>query len=178
MTAERSIAGGEAAPRWVHALGIVVCLVVAGLLLGPRPEGVAGAVDVSVLPWVNAAINSVTTLVLLSGFAAIKLGYVKVHRALMTTALGCSALFLASYVTYHWFSAGPTRYEGPGRAGYLVMLATHVVLAAGILPAALTTWLRGYAGQVSAHRRIAPTTLAVWLYVAVTGVAITLMAHR
>lgn len=180
MTAERSIDGGaasEAAPRWVHALGVVVCLVVAGLLLGPRPAWVAGAVDVSALPWLNAAINSLTTVILLSGFAAIKLGYVRVHKTLMTTALGCSALFLVSYITYHWFSAGPTHYDGPGRAGYLVMLVTHVVLAAGILPAALTTWLRGYAGQVSAHRRIAPATLAVWLYVAVTGVAITVMAH-
>jgi uncharacterized membrane protein YozB (DUF420 family) len=46
-----------------------------------------------------------------------------------------------------------------------------------ILPAALTTWLRGYAGQVTAHRRIAPATLGVWLYVSVTGVLITLMAH-
>lgn len=165
-------------PRWVVAVSAAVCLVVAGLILGPRPEGVAGAVDVSALPWVNAGINSVTTGLLVAGFVAIRRRRVALHRALMTSALACSALFLLSYVVYHWFSAGPTRYEGPARGLYLVVLATHVVLAASILPAALTTWVRGFTGQIGAHRRIAPLTLAVWLYVSVSGVLITVMAHE
>ncbi|MEZ4234641.1 MAG: DUF420 domain-containing protein [Myxococcota bacterium] len=164
-------------PRWVVAVSVVICAVVALLVLGPRPEGVAGAIDVSALPWVNAGINATTTLLLLAGFAAIKARRVAVHRALMTSALGCSALFLISYVVYHWFSAGPTRYEGAFRVPYLIMLATHVVLAAVILPAALTTWLRGFSGQIGPHRRIAPATLALWLYVSITGVLITVMAH-
>ncbi|MEQ1570581.1 MAG: DUF420 domain-containing protein [Myxococcota bacterium] len=167
----------EPPPRWVFALSGVVFVVVAFLLVGPRPEGVAGAVDVSVLPWVNASINALTAGMLVAAFVAIKTGHVAVHRALMTTCLGASALFLVSYVVYHWFSAGPTRYEGPFRAGYLVMLATHVVLATVILPAALTTWYRGYTGRLIAHRKSGPWTLALWLYVAVTGVAITVLAH-
>lgn len=164
-------------PRWVGAVSALVCVVVAALILGPRPEGVAGAIDVSALPWVNAGINALTTVLLVAGFVAIRLRRIALHRALMTSALACSALFLVSYVVYHWFSVGPTRYEGPGRALYLVMLLTHVVLAAAILPAALTTWLRGFSGQVAPHKRIAPATLAVWLYVSITGVLITWMAH-
>lgn len=154
-----------------------ICLVIALLILGPRPEGVAGAVDVRLLPWVNASLNAVTTVLLIAGYLAIRTRRIALHRALMTSALGCSALFLCSYVVYHWFSAGPTPYVGPLRGLYLVVLVTHVVLAATILPAALTTWYRGYSGRIAQHRRIAPTTLGVWLYVSITGVVITLMAH-
>jgi putative membrane protein len=171
------VADGASPPRWILVLSAGVCAAVAFLILGPRPEGVAGAVDVSLLPWVNAAINSLTMLLLLAGFVAIRRKNVILHRRLMTASLACSAAFLVSYVIYHWFSAGPTLYEGPFRLGYLFMLLTHVVLAAVILPAALTTWWRGWSGQVASHRRVAPTTLAVWLYVTVTGVLITVLAH-
>jgi putative membrane protein len=177
LSAPTPVVGAPPVPRWVLAVSAVVCVVVGALILGPRPDGVAGALDVSALPWVNAGINTVTTALLIAGFVAIRLRRVALHRALMTSALGFSALFLVSYVVYHWFSAGPTRYEGPGRALYLVMLGTHVVLAAVILPAALTTWLRGFGGQIAAHRRIAPATLGAWLYVSITGVLITWMAH-
>lgn len=163
--------------RAVYAASLTVCAVVALLMFAPRPEGLAGAVDVSALPWVDAGLNAVTAVLLLAGFAAIKTKRVVLHRRLMTSALATSTLFLLTYVTYHTFSAGPARYEGPWRGVYLFALLTHVVLAAVILPAALTTWLRGYTGAVDGHRRIAPPTLAVWLYVSVTGVLITWMAH-
>lgn len=164
-------------PRWVLALSAVVCALVAFLLLGPRPEGVAGAIDVSFLPWLNAGLNALTTVLLVLGFVAIRMRRIALHKTLMTSALSISAVFLLSYVTYHWFSAGPTRYEGPFRGGYLAMLASHVILAAIILPAALTTWWRGQSGRIASHKRVAPTTLALWLYVTVTGVLITLLAH-
>ncbi|MEN0064034.1 MAG: DUF420 domain-containing protein [Myxococcota bacterium] len=163
--------------RLIYAVSAVVCAVVAFLLLGPRPEGVAGSVDVSALPWVNAGINSVTTVVLLAGFAAIRAKQVTLHKALMTFALALSAVFLVSYVTYHWFSAGPVRYEGEFRAVYLFVLATHILLAIVVLPLALTTWARGFFGAIEDHRKIAPGTFGVWLYVTVTGVMIVTMAH-
>jgi len=163
--------------RSVTALSIALLVVIAFLLLGPRPPGVAGAVDVSVLPWVSATINSVTTVVLLCAFAAIRAKQVRLHRALMLTAFALSALFLVVYVTYHWFSVGPTRYEGEHRALYLFVLFTHVSLATIILPLALTTLGRGLRGEISRHRPLARVTLPIWLYVAVTGVVIVWMAH-
>jgi len=155
----------------------MVFAVVLLLMAGPRPAGVAGAVDVSALPWVNAALNSVTMLVLVAGFAAIKTGRVALHRALMTSALGLSALFLASYTTYHLFVVGHAEYVGAFRAGYLFILVTHILLAIVILPLALHTWVRGFTGAITSHRRIAPVTLALWLYVAATGVLIVVLAH-
>jgi putative membrane protein len=163
--------------RGVYAVSIAVSVLVAVLILAPRPAGLAGALDVSALPWVNAGINTLTAAILVAGFAAIRAKRIALHRRLMTTALGTSSAFLASYVVYHTFSPGPARYEGDWRGVYLFVLLTHVVLAALILPAALTTWLRGWTGRVADHRRIAPATLAVWLYVSVTGVLVTWMAH-
>jgi putative membrane protein len=168
---------GQTVPTWVTVLSITVFAVVVFLLVGPRPAGVAGSIDVSALPWVNAGINTVTAGLLLAGFAAIRAKRVQLHRWLMTSALLASATFLVSYVTYHWFSVGPTRYTGSFRALYLGILLSHVVLATVILPLALTTWYRGWTGRVVDHRRVAPRTLALWLYVALTGVLITVMAH-
>lgn len=167
----------QGTPRWVSVLSAVVFAAVAFLLLGPRPARTEPPFDVSWLPWLNAGINTVTTGLLIAGYAAIRAKRVALHRWIMTSALGASALFLVSYVVYHWFSAGPTRYEGPFRGVYLAMLLSHVVLAAVILPLALTTWFRGWTGRIRAHRAGAPRTLVLWLYVTITGVLITVLAH-
>jgi putative membrane protein len=163
--------------RIIAFVSILLVVVIAFLLLGPRPAGVAGAVDVSMLPWVNAGINTVTTGVLVAAFVAIRAKRVRVHRALMLTAFGLSSLFLVVYVTYHWFSVGPTPYEGRFRALYLTILLTHVLLAVVILPLALTTLGRGLRGEIPRHRPLARITLPIWLYVTVTGVLIVWMAH-
>lgn len=166
--------------RWrrpILAVSALLCAAVAFLMVGPRPDGVVGWVDVSGLPAVNASLNAVTSLLLVAGFAAVRAGRRRVHRALMLTAFTSSAGFLCSYVVYHWFSAGPTRYVGDWRGPYLFVLFTHIVLAAAILPLALTTLARALSGDFARHRRLARPTLAVWLYVSVTGVLIFWMTH-
>lgn len=166
--------------RWqrvIYAVSAFICLAVAFLILGPRPQGLAVDVDVSGLPRVNATLNALTAVLLCCGFAAIRTKRVTLHKRLMLTAFGTSTLFLLTYIVYHWFKEGPTRYEGPLRGVYLVILLTHIVLAAGILPLALTTLARALMGAFDAHRRIAPITLGIWLYVSATGVLIYLLAH-
>lgn len=173
-------ASTELAPnlqRGIYALSGVLCLVVVFLVLGPVPAGMAGSVDVSALPFVNATFNSVTAVLLLAGFAAVKSGRIELHKRLMSASFGTSTLFLLSYVTYHWFSEGPAIYAGAFRGIYLFVLLTHIVLASIILPLALTTLARGWFGAIPSHKRIAPATLAIWLYVSVTGVLIVWMAH-
>src|SRR5262245_8494925 len=125
--------------RGVYAISIAISAIVALLILAPHPEGLQGALDVSALPWVNAAINAVTAGVLVAGFVAIRAKRIALHRRLMTTALGTSSAFLVSYIVYHTFTPGPAHYDGAWRGFYLFVLLTHVVLAALILPAALTT---------------------------------------
>ena len=97
----------------------------------------------------------------------------------MLGAFGASAVFLASYVLYH-YHAGSRPFTGQGwiRPVYFFVLVTHVVLAAAILPMALTTIWRAVTGRFDRHVRLARWTLPVWLYVSLTGVLIFWMLHR
>jgi uncharacterized membrane protein YozB (DUF420 family) len=130
------------------------------------------------LPALNASLNAIATALLLTGWICIKNGRRAAHRAAMLAALVTSALFLTSYVIYH-ANAGSKPYQGTGpiRAIYFLILFTHVVLAAAIVPLVLVTVIRALRERFDAHRRIARWTLPLWLYVSVTGVVIYLMLY-
>ncbi len=88
-----------------------------------------------------------------------------------------SGLFLVSYVVYHWFSPGPTRYEGEWGLLYFPVLISHILLSTVVLPLGLLTLYRGWTTQVAIHKRIARITLPVWLYVSTSGVLIYRMLY-
>jgi putative membrane protein len=163
--------------RIIYIASALICAAVAFLILGPRPASTQGALDVSGLPLVNASLNGITTVLLLIGYYLIRKRRVVQHRRMMLAAFGTSSAFLVSYVIYHWFKSGPRPYTGDYRGMYLVILLTHIVLAAAIVPLALITLYRGWNNHVARHRRIARWTLPIWLYVSVTGVAIYAMLY-
>ncbi|MEC9049600.1 MAG: DUF420 domain-containing protein [Candidatus Neomarinimicrobiota bacterium] len=156
---------------------MVISLTVAFLILGPRPEGIEGALDVSMLPLVNAVINGTTTILLILGFNLIKKKKREQHRSVMLSAFGMSCLFLVTYVIYHWFKSGPKMYMGDFTIFYYFILITHIFLAVIIIPMALFTLYRGWTSQLKQHRKIARITLPIWLYVSITGVIIYLMLY-
>jgi putative membrane protein len=158
-------------------VGLVICAAVAFLILGPRPEGLAGQLDVSALPKVNATLNALTTVLLLTGFALIKARKIELHKKVMLSCFGLSTAFLCSYIVYHWFKAGPKAYVGDHRTLYLTILLSHILLASVIIPMALVTLYRGWNNQLDKHRWIARITLPTWLYVSVTGVIIYWMLY-
>lgn len=131
------------------------------------------------LPTVNAALNAAAAVLLFLGWRAIRAGRRDVHRALMLAACATSALFLVSYLTRVALT-GTHRFPGGGalRAAYLVVLGTHTVLAAIVLPMALRTAWLPLRRRFEEHRRIARFTLPVWLYVSVTGVAVYVMLYH
>ncbi len=131
------------------------------------------------LPAVNAALNATAAVLLTTGYVMIRRGHVRRHQACMLSALAVSALFLVCYVVYH-LEAGSVGFTagGPIRYVYLAILATHVPLAALIVPLALLTASRALRGRFDRHRRIARWTLPLWLYVSVTGVLIYLMLYE
>ena len=168
-------------------IGIVsaVALVVVGaLVLGRAPAAGAG-VEVTGLPAVNAVLNGVSAVLLTAGFLFIRQRNVAAHRACMLGAFGASVLFLVCYLVYH-YHAGSRPFGGQGwiRPVYFILLISHVVLAAVIVPLALITIYRGlsaYRGvsaHVARHVRIARWTLPVWLYVSVTGVVVYLLLYH
>src|SRR5262245_17741065 len=134
---------------------------------------------ISDLPALNATLNGIAAVLLITGYLLIKRGYRQQHQWCMLAALATSAIFLVSYVTYH-ANAGsrPFPGQGPIRLVYFTILITHVVLAATIVPLALVTAIRGLRAQFDRHVRIARWTFPLWLYVSVTGVVIYLMLYE
>ena len=161
----------------IYILYAVISLTVAFLILGPRPEGIEGARDVSILPLVNAVLNGNTTILLILGFILIKQKKREQHRSVMLSAFGMSCLFLVTYVIYHWFKSGPKLYMGDFTTIYYFILITHIILAVIIIPLALFTLYRGWTSQLKQHRKIAKITLPIWLYVSISGVIIYLMLY-
>jgi len=133
----------------------------------------------SVLPHLNAALNAVSLLLLLAGFYFIRRRRIGAHVACMASALFVSVLFLISYVTYH-YGYGSVKFTGTGlvRPVYFVILITHIILAAVIVPLVVVTLRLALRGEYARHRRIARWTYPLWLYVSVTGVVVYLMLYR
>ena len=92
--------------------------------------GGGGGLDLRFMPAVNAGLNTTSTLLLLSGWIAVKRGNPRVHRYFMVAAVASSALFLVGYLAYHYVH-GDTKFGGTGaiRAVYFAILASHVLQA-------------------------------------------------
>ena len=129
-----------------------------------------------ILPKINALINGTAFFVLIGAWIAIRSGRIKLHRTLTSTALVLSALFLLSYITFH-FTTAPTSFpiENSMRSVYLIILISHIVLSAVIVPLVLFTYARGWAMEVDKHKKLAHFTWTIWLYVTATGVIVYLM---
>ena len=146
--------------------------------------------NVHVFAQINAVINSIVSVLLIAGLVTVRNRAYTTHRTIMMTAMALSVLFLVSYIAHHLLS-GETRFgdaDGDGILGanelaavgstltvYRILLATHIVLAAIILPFILFTAYRSLTGEYAQHRKLARYTWPLWLYVSITGVVVYLM---
>lgn len=131
------------------------------------------------LPTLNAALNSASALLLAAGYLFILSGRVAAHRRCMLAAFTTSALFLTSYLIYH-YNVGSVPFSGRGwiRGLYFSILISHTILAAAIVPLVLITLMRALKSDFLRHRKIARWTLPLWFYVSVTGVIVYWMLYR
>ena len=136
-------------------------------------------IDYALLPTLNAALNAISGIFLLTGYVLIRKRQINAHRNAMLGAFASSTLFLISYVIYHAQAGSrPFTGQGPIRLVYFAILISHVLLAAAILPMAISTLSRGLRGKYAEHKRIARWTFPTWMYVSVTGVVVYLMLYR
>ena len=128
---------------------------------------------VALLPAANALFNTLCAGCLTAGWVFIRRGNRAMHIRCMLTAVVLAALFLASYITYHYFH-GDTLFTGQGwiRPLYFFILISHITLSIVTLPMIISTLYYAARGQFDSHLRIARYTLPIWLYVAITGVAV------
>ena len=131
------------------------------------------------LPALNATLNGTASVLLVSGWMAIKRKRVTVHKRLMLGAVAVSTVFLVSYLTYHALH-GSKHFSGQGwiRAVYFSILISHTVLAASVVPLVLVTLYRALRGDEKRHVSIARWTMPIWLYVSVTGVLVYWLLYR
>ncbi len=134
---------------------------------------------IQILPHAQAALNITAVCLMTVAYYYIRQQNHSTHRAFMIAALVVSSLFLVSYLIYH-FQVGNIDFAGRGliRPIYFSILASHILLAALIVPLILVTLRYALKGQFSAHRRVARWTLPIWLYVSVTGVITHLLAFH
>lgn len=151
----------------------IILIAAIGILAGMPGVEDFDAFDITILPLMNAIFNSFTFIFLLIALIAIMKGHVNVHRRFIYLAFSTTTLFLITYVTFHFLSPS-TPYGGDGfLAGlYYFVLITHIVLAAAIVPLALTSVARAWNKEVERHRKIARWTMPIWLYVSFTGVLV------
>lgn len=146
----------------------------------PLPEGMS----FHFLPPLHAFLNCIAAISLVMAIISIKKGNVHIHQKWIYSAMSCSLLFLLSYVAYHFTSnetlfgdlnkdgmVSPEEIENAGfmRIVYLIILITHIFLAAVSLPFILLTFVYGFTNQFNKHRKLARRVFPIWLYVAVTG---------
>lgn len=138
-----------------------------------------GAFDFRILADVNATLNGLACVLIIAGLFAIKARRERLHKILMLSATGVSALFLVSYLTYH-ANAEPVLFRGDGaiRSVYFAILISHIVLAVVQVPLILMTVWSGLKDRRARHRRLATITTPIWLYVSITGVVVYLMLYR
>ncbi len=135
--------------------------------------------SLSDLPALNASLNALASVLLFSGFIAIKNNKKELHKCLMISAFIVSSLFLASYLYYH-FHFPTKKFPDLGwiKTLYYLILFPHIILAVVMLPMIFLTFVRAFKQDWEKHKKIARLTFPIWSYVSVTGVLIYLMLYQ
>lgn len=173
--------------RFVAGISVFVFVVVVILSMKvlPKPEVIPSVLYF--LPKLNAILNGTCSALLLASLYFILNGNITVHKRINILTFVLSSLFLVSYIGFHWL-APETRYgdlDGNGiispaeaaaagslRYVYFVILITHIILAAAVLPLVLLSFYYGLQMQVGKHKKLVRWTYPIWLYVTVTGVIV------
>ncbi|MES2427985.1 MAG: DUF420 domain-containing protein [Bacteroidota bacterium] len=177
--------------RFVAVVTVVVILLVILLNRHLIPGPAVAPAFTPYLPMLNAVLNGTCTVLLLTSLYFIKQGNIAVHKRLNILTFCLSALFLMSYVLFHYLVRNDTIYgdvNGDGkvlgdeitqygtlRKIYLAILVPHIILAAGVLPLILLSFYRGLQMQVVKHRKLVRWAFPIWLFVTASGVVVYLM---
>ena len=153
----------------------VVALSVLAYLLLLR-HGSGDPTSLAFMPAVNACFNAAAAVLLVLAVIAIKQKKVARHQALMISAFASSTFFLVGYLAYHYVH-GDSKYPGTGgmRTGYLLLLASHVLLSIPVVPMCLAAFYFAFQRRFDTHKKITKVLFPVWLYVSVKGVLVFVM---
>ncbi|MBV9392232.1 MAG: DUF420 domain-containing protein [Verrucomicrobia bacterium] len=137
------------------------------------------------LPPINAALNGISTCLIIGGWTAIRQYRTRIHIVFMVSALICSTAFLTCYLFYHFgmlavVGEASIKFTSGGfvRPLYYLLLSTHLLLAFTILPLVIITVIPALRSRFDRHRKLGKITMPIWLYVSITGVIVYLMLYQ
>lgn len=176
--------------RFIAGISALVLLLVLTVYAKIIPHPAQLPSFIYFMPKLNAILNGTCSVLLVISLMFIKRGNIAMHKRVNIVAFFLSALFLLSYVLFHYM-APETRFgdlngdgivdaaekaaAGSARTIYLLILITHIILAAVVLPLILLSFYRGLQMQVEKHRKLVRWSFPIWLYVTITGVIVYLM---
>lgn len=149
--------------------------------------------DKHIFALINALLNTTVSVLLIAGLVTVKQKKFALHKSIMMTAMILSLLFLVTYIAHHLLAGeakfGDANFDGivddvekevlgNTRPLYLVLLGTHIVLAATSLPFILFTAYRALTSDFVAHKNLAKKVWPIWFYVAATGPIVYLMIKQ
>lgn len=176
--------------RLIIGVSIFVFAVVVILIMKVLPVPAVLPSFTYKLPLINAYINGTCSLLLLLSLYFIMQKNVVMHKRLNITAFVLSSLFLIFYIIFHYL-APETKFgdlngdhvvsevekmaAGNLRYVYYIILISHIILAAIVLPLILFSFNYALQNQIPQHKKIVRWTWPIWFYVTVTGVIVYLM---
>jgi putative membrane protein len=157
----------------IIAVSAAASALICWLVYFHAPTDVAGT-QLRSLPLVNAILNALATIALVTGYHEIRERRILHHRASMFFAFLFSSIFLICYLVnfaIHGETHLPIAHTGLLWNTYaFVLFYTHIPLAVIALPMILITFFLSLTGRFAAHKRLARWTFPIWLYVSVSGV--------
>ena len=155
---------------------LIVVVILQSKLLNIFPDKTVIPSWVFFLPAFNAIVNGICSVLLILSLYFIKRKDISTNKKLNIAAFILSSLFLVSYIIFH-ATGIKTTYGGEGtiRTIYYIILISHIILAAVVLPLVLFSFQKGLQMQVEKHKKLVRWSYPIWLYVTVTGVIVYLM---
>ena len=123
--------------------------------------------------------NAIAFCVLVGGWFAVRAKRVALHKTMMLTAVGVSALFLIGYLTRVALT-GTHRFPEVGvvKTIYLAVLTSHSILAVLNLPLIVWALVLAFKKRFEVHRRVVKVAWPIWIYVSFTGVVVYVMLYH
>ena len=135
--------------------------------------------NISSLSTINAILNTISSVLLIIGYTQIKKQQSDIHKKYMLSALAVSALFLISYLIYHYYVGSvPYPHYDWTRPVYFIILVPHIILAGLIAPFVLITVWLALRKKFETHRHLARWVFPIWLFVSISGVLVYLMLYH
>ncbi|WJY28843.1 MULTISPECIES: DUF420 domain-containing protein [Sporosarcina] len=134
--------------------------------------------DIPFLPTLSTALIVLSGVLVIIGWVLIKKQHRQAHKNVMIAAAAAALMFLIIYLS-RTVIVGNTSFGGPDsiKIYYTVFLIFHICLATFGAVLGVFSLVTGLKDNLPRHRKLGPVTSLVWVFAALTGVAVYLLLY-